>query len=80
MAKNVSKSVESGDNSPEKPDTTIIVELQLRHFEWLERQASITGESVERMVEKLIREAKARDPYKGGTAGGGTVRAADFNA
>ena len=73
--KKVDKSVDPEDNSP---DTTVTVKLQLRHYEWLQRQAVITGESVERMVEKLIREAKARDPYKGGTAGGSTVAAQDF--
>lgn len=49
------------------------VELQLRHFEWLQAVGKSENRNPGQMAERLIRMAYANDPMKGGTAGGSTV-------
>jgi len=67
-------------SKPEKPDAnTFIVTLQPRHAEWLQRQSQMMAETMQRTIERIIREAYARDPYKSGPPRvGGSFKAADM--
>ena len=52
-----------------KAETDIqITGIRIRHAEWLARLATIHGTTVDRVVHKIIAEAFAKDPTKGGKA------------
>lgn len=74
----VSKSVETGDKR-EDDKVAVVAWVALRHYEWLCRRASMLGCSTEDLLDVLVRQGRAADPTKGGTAMGGTVQnLADF--
>lgn len=61
---------------PLLPATRVILDLELRHFEWLGLVAKSEGRTLANMVDRIIRLAYAADPTKGGRfMDSGTVKA-----
>lgn len=63
------KSAMSTKNEPNEPTPLLkagqfLVELQPRHAEWVKRQGAMFGRTVEKQLEKIVREAYAQDPER----------------
>ena len=59
----------STKNEPNEPTPLLkagqyIVELQPRHAEWVKRQGAMFGRTMEKQLEKIVREAYAQDPER----------------
>lgn len=68
-AKAKSKPTMSTKNEPNEPTPLLkagqfLVDLQPRHAAWVEKQAAMFGRTVEKQLEKIVREAYAQDPER----------------
>jgi hypothetical protein len=59
----------STKNEPNQPTPLLkagqfVVELQPRHADWVRRQGAMYGRTVEKQIEKIVREAYAQDPER----------------
>ena len=61
------------------PGREFTTRLQDRHANWVENMAEFYNSEPGKVIEQCVRRAYAEDSTKAGTAGGGTVKADEFD-
>lgn len=76
---------EEDDDSPIPEDEFVApgreftTRLQDRHADWVDGMAGLNNDTPAHIIEQCVRRVYAEDSTKAGTAGGGTVKAEDFD-
>lgn len=71
--------IKTGDTREEDDRVCVVTWVKLIHYEWLLAYCLGNLRDIAVLVDQMIREARAKDPYKGGKAvGAKTVPAEDF--
>lgn len=80
----VSDTPASARTAPAKPVVTsrgFMVQLHVRHAEWIDEQVALTGQTASKVIEYCVRQIYGKDHQKAGrrynSEGGGTVLARD---